>query len=128
MDRKYQAVCGNTTDQQIREFYDVDSYNLKYSLKEYSEDNVTIKVQHRVMYLKAVKSHVTVFKDIRILPTIVDAKTGQYFKQDDDIVIQFSYKTNLKIENVVTCNNDINDDILNLTKVMISDEDLRIAQ
>ncbi|XP_014364965.2 uncharacterized protein LOC106716051 [Papilio machaon] len=127
MDRKYQAVCSNSSEQQIREYYGADTYTLKYFLKEYSEDNVTIKVQHRVMYLKAENNNVTVFKDIRILPRIVDAKTGQYFKQDDDLLIQFAYITNPKTENVVTCSGDINEEIQKLVKVAISEEDLRMS-
>nr|NP_001298971.1 uncharacterized protein LOC106124098 precursor [Papilio xuthus]BAM18786.1 unknown secreted protein [Papilio xuthus] len=126
IDRKYQAVC-NSSNQQISENYGVDTYTLKYLLKEYSEDNVTIKLQHRVMYLKAEKSHVSVFKDIRILPRVVDAKTGQYFKQDEDLLVQFSYKTNPKTENVLTCGDDINEEIQKLTKVAITEEDLRIG-
>ncbi|CAH2050928.1 unnamed protein product, partial [Iphiclides podalirius] len=99
-DREYQAACD--PNHTVSEYYGLDFYTLRYSLAEFGDESVAIKTRHRVVYLSA-RNSTTVFNDIRILPSVVDAQSGQWYMEGGELVLHFNYRRPPKTETLLTC-------------------------
>ncbi|CAK1602513.1 unnamed protein product [Parnassius mnemosyne] len=108
-DRDIQQNCNVSTSNLISEVFGLNNYVLKYKIPAFEEDELSIVIRHRVMYLRAQKENGLSFRDVRILPHIMKTQDAKWFRENDTLNIVFPYRTPLQAESVTTCDLNIID-------------------
>ncbi|CAH2050930.1 unnamed protein product, partial [Iphiclides podalirius] len=117
-DQDYQTACDPNY---VSEYYGLDFYTLRYLLPDYIDENIVVKTRHRVLYVSA-RNSTRVFNDIKILPRVVDARSGQWFKDNAELNILFNYRTPPKTETVLTCDVFVDDQVRQVANFIIGND------
>ncbi|CAG4958302.1 unnamed protein product [Parnassius apollo] len=105
-DTEIQQACNVSTSNLVSQVFGLNNYVLKYKIPTFEEDELSIVIRHKVMYLRAQKENGLSFRDVRVLPDIVKTQDAKWFTENDALHISFPYKTPLQVETTTTC--DIN--------------------
>lgn len=105
-DRQFEALCDS--DNSVVEFMGADTYTLQYSLGDYGLEDVAVKIRHRVLYVSARNSTVT-FRDVRLLPRVVDVQNGLWYAEHSKLYVLFGYKVPYKTDTPCVCDASIDD-------------------
>lgn len=108
--------CNIQTINQIRDVYQPDGYYLRYNLPNFNEEDFTIKIKHRVIYVNAEQESGISFRDVRTLPQIIKPYDGFWFLESNDLVIKFNYKGAFGSEVAADCNEYISNTIQTLPR------------
>lgn len=100
IDGYFEDLCTQNKDRTTETYG--DDYILKYSLPEYKNPNVTVKVNYRIIYT-TVEAEGKTFKDARLLPNILNIDDAGWQFEDGALYIVFPYSIKLDEENPVKC-------------------------
>ncbi|CAG4953762.1 unnamed protein product [Colias eurytheme] len=114
-DESYQDYC-KTSSNIAQEMYGQDGYILKYRLPGFDEKMITVRLKHRAVFVKAVKS-TEVFEDVKLLSDILKVENAKWYLDGDFLVVSVPYKIVMGIETAVPCGNNINREIQNVAQV-----------
>ncbi|XP_068626550.1 uncharacterized protein [Battus philenor] len=117
-------ICKQSKFSRTKMMAGQDFYSLKYNLGEYSEQNFTVKIQHRVIQVTADSPGKETFKDLRILPDFVNVANANWYFDNGVLLVLIPYKNALKTEVALGCDN-VNETIISVPKTINSENDLR---
>ncbi|XP_068626548.1 uncharacterized protein [Battus philenor] len=107
--------CNEGSSIQVHEIYGSDSYVLKYNVITDSDD-ISIKIKHRVIYLSVAKVNEISYRDIKILPQIVNTQDAQWFVDNGELNIMFSYKIPLGKDTPKSCGEYVIETVITVPK------------
>ncbi|XP_028161681.1 uncharacterized protein LOC114353772 [Ostrinia furnacalis] len=122
-DRKAQRVCDENTNHSTETFYS-NHYEISVSLPDFSEEEITVKIKHRVIFIQAFKSNQKVFSELKIVPEFAKGSNASWRFDEKVLNIYVPYEITLGTEVVRVCNNTIDESVITLPK---ADIDMRFG-
>ncbi|CAH2050934.1 unnamed protein product, partial [Iphiclides podalirius] len=92
VDQIMKTSCAQSPYSRTKEFVGTEFYSLKYSLQEFPQDSISVKVKNRAVYVTATQPGIPDFKDLRVLPHFVDVSRANWFVEDSLLTVLFPYK------------------------------------
>lgn len=112
IDKTVQASC-KASSIDITEVYSATEYVLRYTMERSWQSNVSVRIQHPVIYLALGKGEALV-EDVRVLPHIVNGTAAKwnigsdgleisipYIVRDPDAANSCKYKTEINIDRLI---------------------------
>lgn len=93
----------------------MEQYKLSLSIDDFDEDTISVKVMHRLVYVRAEDCRFT-YADVRILPEIVDTTKGKWNYRLGELTILFPYITTRELEVEKSCGGAVNTDVIVVPK------------
>ncbi|CAF4831024.1 unnamed protein product [Pieris macdunnoughi] len=90
-----------TDNYNVREIYDDEVYRIKYKFQNDIEDYITVKINHRVVYVVLKMKNGSEVKDIRIIPQDLEATNANWKIDREHLIVTIPYKNERNIE--VSC-------------------------
>lgn len=115
MDRKIQRIC-SATDNHLTETFHKTYYKLTVKLPEFTEEEIKVKIKHRVISVQAVKTGVKVFSEVKILPEQVNPSDASWLFKDNVLSIKMMNRAPLGTEVVKDCSVSINETVFEVPK------------
>ncbi|CAK1546616.1 unnamed protein product [Leptosia nina] len=100
-DEAYLNYC-NKNKNSVQEIYGDDSYMLIYSVPGFKGANVNVKIKHTLISVVAIEAGKE-FKDMRILPSMVNTTAAAWYVNGETIRMLLPYKIRLNQEMPKVC-------------------------
>lgn len=115
-DKKAKEYCEENSNSRTSELYSTDKYTLLIPLDGYKDDNVSVKIKYRVIYISVDKSNDTGYFELRILPEIVDVSKATWDFIDSKLEIVIPYNNKMQSVATESCGGVINESILSVPR------------
>ncbi|CAG9796309.1 unnamed protein product [Diatraea saccharalis] len=112
-DKKLQNFCVANSNGATKEIIDSQTYQLRTPLANYQENEVEVKIRHRVLYIDADKPPLQRYSEIRLLPNFVDTKQANFQLVDGILIINF----NIKTQATENCSDNVDSDVITVPKL-----------
>lgn len=109
-------------DDHLKGTFHSSHYEVSVSLPNFNEEDITLKIKYRVLFILAMKPGAKTFSEVKILPEIVKPSDTIWNFENGQVVVKLFYSSPLGTEVVRDCKNDFNDTVFEVPKGFDIDE------
>jgi HSP20 family molecular chaperone IbpA len=115
-DRKINRICDKTKN--YTESFMANSYKLSVPLPGFAEEDITVKMRHRVVLIQANKaSENKLFSQMKIVPDFLNGNDAAWSLSEEILDINIPYKSALGTDVAKTCQIDIDEKEITVSKM-----------
>lgn len=117
-DRKAQNVCHEDSSHTTDTFYSTH-YEISVPLPDFTEEQISVKLKHRVLFIQAIKGTEKLFSELKIIPEFAKGKDASWIFENNLLNIYVPYGVTLGTEVAKSCNKTIDETLITLPKAGI---------